>query len=135
MLRVIVGLFMVLHGLVHLLYAAQSWRLFELQPGMIWPDGSLAFSRVLGDAAARGVASVACTLAALGFVVGGAAIFGGQTWWRQAVVPAAGFSAAIFIVFWNGGLQKLADQGLIAILINLAILLAVLVMRWPEFGF
>jgi hypothetical protein len=126
---------MVLHGLVHLLYSGQSWRLFELQPGMIWPDGSLAFSRLLGDAAARGLASIACGLAALGFVVGGAAILGGQSWWRQVIVPVAGFSAVIFVLFWNGGLQKLADQGVIAILINLAILFAVLILRWPDFGF
>jgi hypothetical protein len=135
MVRIVVGLFLVLHGLVHLLYFGQSQRFFELQSGMIWPDGSAAFSRLLGDAAARGLASVACVLAALGFVVGGAAILGGQSWWRQVVVIAAGFSAVIWVLFWNGSLQKLADQGLIAILINLAILLAVLVLRWPSFGF
>ncbi len=37
MLRFIAGAFIVLHGLVHLLYAGQSRRLFELRPGMVWP--------------------------------------------------------------------------------------------------
>lgn len=135
MLRLIFGLFMVLHGLVHLLYFAQSQRLFELQAGMVWPDGSWAFSRLLGEAATRMLASIACVLAALGFVAGGAAIFLGQSWWRPVVVAAAAFSTVTFVLFWDGGLQKLADKGAIAILINAAILFAVLVLHWPDFGF
>ena len=134
MLRFIVGVFIVLHGLVHLLYFGQSRRLFELQAGMVWPDGSWAF-KLLGEGATRWLAGSACILAALGFVAGGIAILTGQSWWRPAVVGAAVFSAAIFVLFWDGGLQKLADQGAIAILINLAILLAVLILRWPDFGF
>ena len=134
MLRFIVGVFIVLHGLVHLLYFGQSRRLFELQAGMVWPDGSWAF-KLLGEGATRWLAGSACILAALGFVAGGIAILTGQSWWRPAVVGAAVFSAAIFVLFWDGGLQKLADQGAIAILINLAILLAVLILRWPDLGF
>ena len=135
MLRFIVGIFIVLHGLVHLLYFAQSRRVFELQPGMAWPDGSWAFSRLLGDEATRQLASITCILAAIGFIVGGAAILLGQSWWRPVVVGAAAFSAAVFFLFWNGKAQNLAQQGAIAILINLAILVYVLVLQWPDFGF
>jgi len=135
MLRYLVGAFIVLHGLVHLLYFAQSRRVFELQPGMAWPDGSWAFSRLLGDEATRWLASITCILAAIGFIVGGAAILLGQAWWRPVVVGAAAFSAAFFFLFWNGETQKLAQQGAIALLINLAILLYVLVLQWPDFGF
>ena len=39
MATVIFGVFLMLHGLVHLLYLGQSQRFFELQPGMTWPDG------------------------------------------------------------------------------------------------
>ena len=135
MLRFIVAAFIVLHGLVHLLYFAQSRRLFELQPGMVWPDGSWAFSRLLGDETTRWLAGLACTLAAIGFVVGGTVILLGQDWWRPVVVAAAAFSATVFLLFWNGKTQKLAQQGAIAILINLAILFYVLVLQWPDFGF
>jgi hypothetical protein len=131
----IVSVFIVLHGLVHLLYFGQSWRLFELQPGMVWPDGSWAFSRLLGDQVTRWLASMTCVLAAIGFVAGGAAILTRQAWWRPTVAGAAAFSTVLFILFWNGGLQKLDNQGAIAILINIAILIAVLVVRWPNLGF
>ena len=41
-------LFLFLHGMVHLLYAGHSLRLFELRPGLSWPDSSWAFSRLGG---------------------------------------------------------------------------------------
>jgi hypothetical protein len=131
-LRFIVGVFILLHGLVHLLYFGQGWRLFELQPGMVWPKGSWAFSRLLGAEATRLLASIACLVAAIGFVAGGAGILAKQAWWRPVMVGAAAFSAAIFVLFWNGKLQRLDNQGAIAILINVAILVAVLVLHWPD---
>lgn len=134
-MKIIVGLFIVLHGLVHLLYAGQSLRLFELQEGMLWPDGSWAFSKMLGPQALRNLAGIACVLAALGFVLGGVGIFLEGAWWRQLVVGSAAFSAAIFALFWNGRLQRLDNQGGIGILIDLAILTAVLVLNWPNFDF
>jgi hypothetical protein len=135
MLRFIIGVFIVLHGLVHLLYFGQSWRLFELQPGMVWPEGSWAFSKFLGDKAIRLLASICCVLAAIGFVAGGTGILLMQPWWRPVVVGSAAFSAIIFILFWDGKMQKLHDKGAIGLLINIAILVAVLILRWPNFEF
>jgi hypothetical protein len=102
---------------------------------MAWPDGSWAFSKLLGEGATRWLAGIACVLAAVGFVAGGIGIFLGQAWWRPLVVGSAAFSAAIFVLFWNGKLEKLANKGAIAILINVAILVAVLIFQWPDFGF
>jgi hypothetical protein len=135
LLRFITGVFIVLHGLVHLLYFGQSRRLFELRPGMVWPDGSWAFSRLLGDEATRWLASICYVLAAIGFAAGGTGILVGQAWWRSVVVGSAAFSAAMVILFWDAKMQRLDDQGLIAILINAAILVAVLILRWPDLGF
>ena len=36
---------------------------------------------------------------------------------------------------WNATFEHLDNQGLIGILINLAILAAVLIFRWPNFAF
>ena len=135
MWQIIVGIFLVLHGLVHLLYFGQSTRLFQLQPGMTWPDGSWAFSRLLGDELVRSLAGVSCGLATIGFVVGGIAIFVTQTWWRPVIIGSAAFSALIFIFLWDGQVHALANKGLFAILINLVILVALLMFRWPRFGF
>ena len=135
MLRFIISVFIVLHGLVHLLYFGQSRRLYELRPKMAWPEGSWAFSKLLGDEATRWLASISCILAAIGFVAGGIGILAQQAWWHPVVVSSAVFSAVIFIVFWDGKLQMLDGQGGIGLLINIAILVALLILRWPSLGF
>ena len=135
MIRILFGVFIVLHGLVHLLYFGQSARYFELRPGMVWPDGAWAFSRLLGDGTTRVLASIVLLLVAVGFVAGGAGIFLKQVWWRPVVVSAAAFSTVIYILFWDGAWKNLPDKGLIAILINGAILAAVLIFQWPNFEF
>ena len=135
LLRLVVGMFAVLHGLVHLLYFGQSRRMFELQPDMAWPDGSWAFSRLLGKEQTRWLAAGACLLATIGFVVSDAAILLGQAWWHPVVVGAAAFSVVIWLLFWDGTRQKLANQGAIAILINLAILVLVPIFQWPDLRF
>ena len=129
MFRIIFGVFIVLHGLVHLLYFGQSARYFELQPEMVWPDASWAFSRLLGDEATRILASISCVLAAIGFVAGGIGILVMQAWWHPVVLGSAAFSAVIIVLFWDGTMQKLNDQGAIALLINLAIWAAVLIFK------
>ena len=131
MFRIIFGIFIMLHALVHLLYFGQSARQFELKPGMIWPDGSWAFSRLLGDEATRNLASISLILAVIGFVAGGIGIFASQSWWRPVVVGAAAFSSVVYILFWNGGMQNLDGQGGVGILINIAILVAILILRLP----
>ena len=128
MLRFIVGVFVVLHGLVHLLYSAHSHRLLELRPGMVWPEGSWVFSKLLGDGTTRLLASVLYLLATAGFVVGGIGSLVTQAWWRSVVVGSAAFSAGIIVVFWDGDLQNLADKGLFGLLINVAILIALLML-------
>ena len=129
--RIIFGVFIVLHGLVHLLYFGQSRRLFELRPGMLWPEGSWAFSKSLGDEITRFSASISCVLAAAGFTAGGIGILVSQAWWHPVVVGSTVFSSVIFILFWDGKMRKLDDKGGIALLINTAILAAVLILRWP----
>jgi len=126
LVRIVLGIFVVLHGLVHLLYFGHSRRFFELQPGLSWPDGSWAFGWLPGVDAARWLAGGACVLASLGFVACGVAGLAGWTWWRPVIVGAAAFSTAIWLLFWDGTMQRLAEQGLVAIVINAAILFAVL---------
>lgn len=134
-IKVIAGVFLLLHGLVHLLYFGHSARFFELQPGLTWPDGSWAFSKLLGDNSTRTLASIFCFLAAIGFVIGGAGVLLDHPWWRTAVILSAAFSGVLYLLFWNGRIQHLDGQGGIGFLIDAAILVAVLVFQWPQFEF
>jgi len=135
MLRYIAGGFLILHGLVHLLYFGQSWRIFQLQPGLLWPDGSWVFSMLLGNDLTRAVASLSLVVATIGLAIGGVAILLGQAWWQSVVVGSLIFSSILYIAMWNGRIEQLHNQGGIGLLINIAILIAVLVFRWPRFSF
>ncbi len=132
MIRIIMGVFMVLHGLVHLLYLGQSQRFFELQPGMVWPDGAWLFSRFLEVGTVRGVTAVALIIAAVGFVASGIGLFGRQAWWRPIMVGTAVFSSVLYFLLWDGGWQNLDDKGGVGVLINVGVLTAVLLLHWPN---
>ena len=127
MLNIIIGVFIVFHGLVHGLYFGQSARLFELRPGMLWPDGSWAFSKIFGDKIAKILASISFILADCGFMVGGIFFITNQTSWRFIVMVSAIFSSIMYLLFWDGKLKKLDDKGGFGILINIAILAGLIV--------
>jgi hypothetical protein len=99
---------------------------------MTWPDGSWAFSKLIGDEATRLLAGISYSLTASGFVAGGIGVFVGQAWCHPVVVGSAAFSTAIVVLFWDGKREELKDQGLIAVLINAAILVAVLALQCPD---
>lgn len=124
------SIFIILHGLVHLLYFGQSQRYFELQPGLHWPDGSWAFSRLLGDETTRFWASLACGLAAFGFVIGGVGLLLDQEWWRLVVIGGAAFSSIVYALLWDGSTKRLDEQGAIGLLINFGLILAVLLLEF-----
>lgn len=126
--KVLIGIFIVLHGLVHLLYFGQSWKMFELQPGMTWPEGSWAFSRLIGNDGTRLLASLALVVAAIGFVVAGIAMLAGQAWGSPLLIVAALFSSALYLLMWNGKMVQLDNQGAIGIIINLALIFVVQVV-------
>jgi hypothetical protein len=48
------------------------------------------------------------------------------------VIGATAFSSFVYIFFWNGRMQNLDGQGVVGLLINMAILLAALILRWPS---
>ena len=127
------GVFIILHGLVHLLYFGQSRRIFRLHPDMDWPDDSWAFSRFLDYDVIRVLAGSACVLATAGFVAGGLGILLETAWWRPLVVGSAVFSALLFILFWDGEGRRVANKGGVDVLINMAILFVVLRLQWPDF--
>ncbi|OGO09627.1 MAG: hypothetical protein A2Y61_02985 [Chloroflexi bacterium RBG_13_60_13] len=129
--RILASVFLALHGLVHMLYFAQSSRIFELKSGMIWPVGSWVLTRPLGDGGTRTFTSVFCVLVAVGFVLGAVGLLSGQPWWRATVVASAMVSAVLFLLCWNGQLQNIDGQGAVGLVLDAIILVTVLVFRWP----
>jgi len=80
------------------------------------------------------IAAIACVIAAVGFMTGAVGLFASQSWWNSVIIASAAFSTLIFVLFWDGVAAALADKGLFAILINAAIMVSVLVLKWPHVG-
>lgn len=132
-MRYVLGLFIVLHGLVHLLYAGQSRRLFELKAGMIWPDQSWLFGRILATGPLRSVAGVGLAVVCVLFVVAGAGMLFSLGWWRTLALVSAAASSAVYLFFWDGRMHALPDQGAVGIAINAALVVFAAASRWPAF--
>lgn len=122
MLQFWLGLFVILHGLVHLWYVTLSQQLVAFQPAMGWSGRSWLLTGLLGDGAARTLASALYLLAALALVAGGVGIFLQAGWWRPMLAAAAIISTAAILLFWDGSLQMVVQKGLIGLLINAALL-------------
>jgi len=114
------------------LYFGQSQKFFELQPGMTWPDGSWALSGFLGNDTTRSLASILLVAIAVILVIGGIGLFAKWELWRSIVVGGTLLSIVAYLLLWNGKMQRLDNQGFVGILINLAILAALLIFRWPK---
>jgi hypothetical protein len=131
MLRLLFGLLIILHGLVHMWFVALSQRWVEFEPSMGWTSESWLFTPLIGDAATRALVSGLCVLATLSFVVGGIGLYAHQAWWRAVVVASAILSTAIVLLFWDGKLAMLVEKGLIALAINAGLLIVILLLDWP----
>jgi hypothetical protein len=126
------GIFLILHGLIHLLYVALSRKLFELEPPLTgWPEKSWLFARSLGVTGTRNLASVLYGIAVMLFVVSGIGRLLAVTNWPSFVILAAVFSSVTIIAFGDGVLKRLPDKGFVGILINAAILVILLLPPAP----
>ncbi len=128
MVQFSLGIFLMMHAVVHLLYAGQAGRLFELRPGLKWPEGSWLLRRMLEARALNTVATASMLLVGLAFLAAGVGTVAFQEWWRAATSGAAVFSALLFLVFWDGRLKELDAQGAVGVAIDLALLAAVWVL-------
>lgn len=125
-MNVLIGIFIFLHGLVHLWYLTLSQRLVEFKPEMGWTGSSWLLSNFLGDSTTRSLASVLYLLATIAFVVSSIGIFTRAEWLHPVLLGSVVLSSSILILFWDGSTQMLVQKGLIGLLINIAILIAIL---------
>jgi len=121
----LLGIFIILHGLVHIWYVVLSLELVEFQPVMGWTGRSWIFTDRLGDEITRKTAAIQYGLAALLFVVAGImTIFQlGQA--EKWTAIAAIISTATIVEFWDGKPQLLVQKGLLGIAVNIGLIVYV----------
>ncbi len=119
MIRIIVAVLLIGHGLVHLLGFVVPWRLATLEE-MPYKTTLLAGTLDVGTAGIR-VVGVLWLLAAIGFVVAGVGVFIQQPWWGTVTLGVTLFSLVLCILGW--------PEARFGVLVNLGIL-AYLFFGW-----
>jgi hypothetical protein len=128
MVQFSIGIFLMMHAAVHMLYAGQAGGLFELRPGLRWPKEAWLAARVLSERSLQAVGAGSMLLAALAFLAAGVGAIGFQGWWQDVTSGAAIFSTLLFLLFWNGKLKELDAQGAVGAAIDLALLAGIWVL-------
>ena len=135
MIRVLIGLFLILHGLVHLWLFTLSQRLVEFKPEMGWSGKSWLFTGLVGDVTTRQIASILLAVSALAFVSSGLGIFVRGEWWWSMLLGSAIVSSVTLLLFWDGSLEWIVQKGLIGFLISLVTLLILVFSKRLAFTF
>ncbi|MFQ6089129.1 MAG: ABC transporter permease [Candidatus Methanofastidiosia archaeon] len=98
MIRIIVAIVLIVHGLVHLLGFVVPWRLATVE-GFAYKTTLLSDNLDVGDAGIR-VVGLLWLLAAIGFVATGVAVFTLRPWWQDVTLWVTLFSLVICILGW-----------------------------------
>jgi len=131
MLKIVLGIFIIAHGLVHAVLAiAPNPSDTDAKPGAFFTsvERSWLLPKLgLSATTVQWMGIILVGLATLGFVLAGLGIFGVpglNTIWRTVAVGSAGVSLALLIIFWHPWLP-------VGVLIDIAVLAALLLAKWP----
>ena len=130
MLKTIVAILLILHGLTHSILAMVP------SPKASKPVFATFFSGFgswlltgLSELASKTIAIVLAVIATLGFIAAGLALFGVLVpfdWWRVLAIASAVVSLLLLVIFWDPYL-------IVGLLIDAAVLVTLLFTKWsPE---
>lgn len=122
------GVFLVLHGLVHLWYVVLSQGWVKIEEQMGWNGYSWLLSPILPTGTILSLASVLYVAVALGFVAGGVGYVLDRDWATTVLVATAALSTVVLLAMWDGKPDLLVEKGVLGVLINLVVV-AYLVFR------
>jgi hypothetical protein len=122
MLNTFAGIFVILHGLVHLWYVVLSYQVVEFQPDMGWTGKSWFFSAFLQESSVRQLAGILFIIAALLFIISGIGIITNAGWLSSVILISSIFSSIILILFWDGSMAMIVQKGIIGVIINLVLI-------------
>ncbi len=132
MLHIVLGVFLILHGAVHLWYVAMARGLITADADTIWNGKSWLLTRTLGDQMTMTLATIVHSVTTLLFVIAGVGLVAQQEWFASCAVAGAILSLAAILGFWDGRRDHPVEKGLLGIIIDTGILVAILYFEWPS---
>lgn len=132
MLYIILGVFLILHGAVHLWYVAMARGLISADADTIWNGRSWLLTRRVGDQTTMTFATIVFSAITLVFAVAGIALVAQQEWFSTWAITGSILSIAAIVCFWDGKPDHPVEKGLLGIILDVAILVALLYFEWPS---
>ena len=131
-MKIIIGLFLIAHGLVHVgLAAAPDPKESESKPGAFFtaPQRSWLLPQLgLKPAAIRWIGILLVVFTTLGFVLAGLGVFGVPglaELWRTIAVVSAVLSLLLLLLFWHPWI-------ILGVLIDVGIIFSLVWADWPS---
>jgi hypothetical protein len=124
MLRFVVAIPFIVHGLAHLGGLFASWT--AGRAGFTDRPWLLSQGVTVGSPVGRAVSPL-WLVAGIGLVAAGVGVISRQGWWPTVAVPAAAVSLAVILLWW----RAVPVGAKLALVLNLVILLALL-LPWKE---
>ncbi len=123
--RIVVALVILMHGIGHVLFLAPCLGITQ------WGQSahSWLLSRALGDVPTRLIGCLLWLLVVVGFASAGVGLLSQGAWWRIVADCSAGVSLLALALFAS---SSSAQPILSAALMDVAILVALVWMRWPS---
>ena len=129
-IRLIAAIILIFHGVGHYMGIIAAFGI-KLTPGM--SSDSPLLNGLIGSQAAKIVCLILFALAFVGFISAGFSLLGWivpQAWWMKLAVVSAVFSMLGLVFYWNAMAFFFNKFG--AVLINAAVLICLVVLRWPK---
>lgn len=123
LLKILTGIFIILHGLVHFWYVILAAKLVEYKPEMGWTGNSWLLDAVIPASTIRFIAVFFYSFAALAFIISAVGVLFAKDWLNNGLIIAAVISTFTILLFFDGSGNMLVQKGLIGLIINLAIIL------------
>jgi hypothetical protein len=132
MLHIVLGVFLILHGAVHIWYVVMARGLISADPDTVWNGKSWLLTRRLGDETTMTLATIVHSVTTLLFVVAGIGLVAQQEWFAMWAVAGSFLSIAAIVGFWDGRPDHPIEKGLLGIIIDVGVLVAILYFQWPS---
>jgi hypothetical protein len=125
LVRWIVGIVVMAHGVGHVLFAPLLSGGMKLDAsGHSW-----LLTGVLGDGLTRGIASLVAAIVTAAFVVAAGGVVLQTSWWRGLAIGAAVLSIVLVAAMWDGLPTSPAGA---ALAFDVVVVVALLLFHWPS---
>lgn len=123
MLKTILSIAIVLHGLVHIWYVLLLSKVVKFQPDMGWTGASWLFPAADESPAIRYTGITMYALVTLLFVTSGISLMTGNSLTSKLLVLSAILSSVLILFFFDGLFNMVVQKGLVGLIFNLMIII------------